>query len=65
MTTTNLNIRIDREIKDKSENIFAELGLNNTVQLDVQSIIAGSDLDQNITGFQSAGGSAPDDLTHK
>ena len=30
METTNLNIRIDREIKDQAEKIFNELGLNMT-----------------------------------
>ena len=35
MTTTNLNIRVDREIKDKSENIFAELGLNMTTAVNM------------------------------
>lgn len=30
MATTNLNIRIDKEIKDSAEKIFNELGLNMT-----------------------------------
>ena len=28
MATTNLNIRTDKEVKDKAEEIFSELGLN-------------------------------------
>ena len=30
MATTNLNIRIDKTIKDQAEEIFNELGLNMT-----------------------------------
>lgn len=30
MATTNLNIRTDKEVKDKAEEIFSELGLNMT-----------------------------------
>ena len=30
MATTNLNIRIDKAIKDQAEEIFNELGLNMT-----------------------------------
>lgn len=32
MTTTNLNIRTDKEIKDQAEQIFNELGLNSGIK---------------------------------
>lgn len=35
MATTNLNIRIDKEIKDKAEVIFSELGLNMTTAINM------------------------------
>lgn len=35
MTTTNLNIRIDKEIKNESESIFNELGLNMTTAINI------------------------------
>lgn len=35
MATTNLNIRTDKEIKDKAEKIFAELGLNMTTAINM------------------------------
>ena len=35
METTNLNIRIDREIKDQAEKIFNELGLNMTTAVNM------------------------------
>lgn len=35
MSITNLNIRIDKEIKDKAEFIFAELGLNMTTAINM------------------------------
>lgn len=33
--TTNLNIRTDKEIKDKAEQIFTELGLNMTTAINM------------------------------
>ena len=35
MATTNLNIRTDKELKDKAEAIFNELGLNMTTAVNV------------------------------
>ena len=35
MATTNLNIRIDKEIKDQAERIFFELGLNMTTAINM------------------------------
>lgn len=35
MATTNLNIRIDKVIKDQAENIFNELGLNMTTAINM------------------------------
>jgi DNA-damage-inducible protein J len=35
MATTNLNIRMDKEIKDQAEMIFAELGLNMTTAVNM------------------------------
>lgn len=35
MPTTNLNIRTDKEIKDKAESIFSELGLNMTTAVNM------------------------------
>ncbi len=35
MQTTNLNIRIDKNIKEKSEKIFDELGLNMTTAINL------------------------------
>ena len=35
MATTNLNIRIDKEIKDQAERIFSELGLNMTTAINI------------------------------
>ena len=35
MTTTNLNIRTDKGIKDQAEEIFAELGLNMTTAVNM------------------------------
>lgn len=35
MATTNLNIRIDKYIKDQAEEIFAELGLNMTTAVNM------------------------------
>ena len=35
MTTTNLNIRIDKAIKDQAEEIFNELGLNMTTAVNI------------------------------
>ena len=35
MTTTNLNIRIDKTIKDQAEEIFNELGLNMTTAVNM------------------------------
>lgn len=35
MSTTNLNIRTDKEIKEQAEYIFSELGLNMTTAINV------------------------------
>ena len=35
MSTTNLNIRTDKEIKDQAEKIFNELGLNMTTAVNI------------------------------
>lgn len=35
MTTTNLNIRTDKDIKDQAERIFSELGLNMTTAINM------------------------------
>jgi DNA-damage-inducible protein J len=35
MTTTNLNIRTDKDIKDQAEHIFNELGLNMTTAVNM------------------------------
>ncbi len=35
MEITNLNIRIDKEIKEQAEQIFPELGLNMTTAIDL------------------------------
>ena len=35
MTTTNLNIRTDKAVKDQAEKIFNELGLNMTTAINV------------------------------
>ena len=35
MATTNLNIRTDKEVKDKAEEIFSELGLNMTTAVNI------------------------------
>ncbi|QRG86974.1 type II toxin-antitoxin system RelB/DinJ family antitoxin [Bulleidia sp. zg-1006] len=35
MATTNLNIRIDKEVKDQAEVIFSELGLNMTTAINI------------------------------
>ena len=35
MTTTNLNIRTDKEIKDQAEAIFSSLGLNMTTAVNI------------------------------
>ena len=35
MASTNLNIRMDKEIKDPAEKIFNELGLNMTTAINV------------------------------
>ena len=35
MATTNLNIRTDKDIKDKAEAIFNELGLNLTTAINI------------------------------
>ena len=35
MTTTNLNIRTDKNIKDQADRIFSELGLNMTTAINV------------------------------
>ena len=35
MATTNLNIRIDKEIKNSAEKIFNELGLNMTTAINM------------------------------
>ena len=35
MSTTNLNIRTDKEIKDQAETIFNELGINMTTAINM------------------------------
>lgn len=35
MATTNLNIRIDKQVKDQAEHIFSELGLNMTTAINI------------------------------
>lgn len=35
MASTNLNIRIDKEIKEQAEEIFNEIGLNMTTAINV------------------------------
>ena len=35
MASTNLNIRIDKEIKEQAEEIFNEIGLNMTTVINV------------------------------
>lgn len=35
MATTNLNIRIDKDVKDKSDAIFSELGLTMTSAINI------------------------------
>ena len=35
MDTTNLNIRMDKEVKDQAEQIFNELGLNMTTAVNM------------------------------
>ena len=35
MATTNLNIRTDKEIKEKADKIFSELGLNMTTAINL------------------------------
>lgn len=35
MTTTNLNIRTDKDIKDQADEIFDELGLNMTTAINM------------------------------
>ena len=35
MSTVNLNIRTDKEVKEKAENIFQELGLNMTTAINM------------------------------
>ncbi len=35
MATTNLNIRMDKDVKDQAEQIFAELGLNMTTAINM------------------------------
>ncbi len=35
MATTNLNIRIDKDVKDQAEEIFNELGLNMTTAINI------------------------------
>ena len=35
MSTTNLNIRTDRDVKEKAEKIFNELGLNMTSAVNI------------------------------
>lgn len=39
MATTNLNIRIDKAIKDQAEEIFNELGLNMTTAVNMFPLI--------------------------
>ena len=35
MMTTNLNIRIDKDIKEQAESIFNELGINMTTAVNI------------------------------
>lgn len=35
MSTTNLNIRTDKKVKEDAEKIFAELGLNMTSAINI------------------------------
>ncbi|EFA90160.1 type II toxin-antitoxin system RelB/DinJ family antitoxin, partial [Peptoniphilus lacrimalis] len=35
MTSTNLNIRTDKEIKEKAEKIYSSLGLNMTTAINI------------------------------
>ena len=35
MTTTNLNIRIEKDVKNQAEEIFNELGLNMTTAINI------------------------------
>ena len=35
MESTNLNVRIDREVKETAEKIFEELGLNMTTAVNI------------------------------
>ncbi len=35
MATTNLNIRTDKDVKDQTEEIFNELGLNMTTAINI------------------------------
>ena len=35
MSTTNLNIRTDKDVKEKAEKIFNELGLNMTSAVNI------------------------------
>lgn len=35
MTTTNLNIRIDKDIKESAEKIYSSLGLNMTTAINI------------------------------
>ena len=35
MATTNLNIRMDKDIKDQADRIFSELGLNMTTAINM------------------------------
>lgn len=35
MSTTNLNIRTDKEVKDQADKIFNELGLNMTTAINI------------------------------
>jgi len=34
-TTTNLSIRMDKELKEQAENLFSELGMNMTTAMNV------------------------------
>ena len=35
MATTNLNIRIDKDVKEQADRIFSELGLNMTTAINM------------------------------
>ena len=35
MTTTNLNIRTDKEVKEQADRVFSELGLNMTTAINM------------------------------